>query len=350
MVCEMLWILKEENNGYVRKLGYRAFYIHYVLGGMELVRFRQLSKGSNTITKRFTEERKEMKRNFKLFSLLITILALMVVTACGSNNAGTNSVEKDKGTETAKEKTLIIGMSIPPVAFNPLANGDISSIYVQGFLFDPLLVLDETLNYTPKLATSIDTVDNQNYTINLDQNAKWTDGTPITADDVIFTLNYAADQEIQSVYGAFVSILEGVEATGKLPEGQTEIPSVKKVDDHTVTLITKQPVDPNLVKEQIGSKILILPKHVLEGIAKDQLGQDPFMLAPTVSSGAFKFVKYEKDQYVQLVANDDYYKGTPKLSNIYIKLLDSSSLVTQLRSGEIHTISGGSPSKIPVSD
>lgn len=299
-----------------------------------------------------------LKKSTVLLRLLVVVLAITVIAACSSNNnAGTSgtasptaSNASEGGEKPAADKTLFIGMSIPPVAFNPLANGDIASTYVQGFLFDPLLVMDGPLSFVPKLATSIESEDNQNYTIKLDEKAAWSDGTPITADDLIFTLNRAADPQVNSVYGAYVSILEGVEATGKLPEGQSEIPSVKKVDDHTVTLTTKQPVDPNLVKEQIGSKILILPKHILENVAKDQLAQDPFMLNPTVTSGAFKFVKYEKDQYVQLAANTDYYQGAPKLGNVYIKILTVPNLVAQLQSGEIHMTSGGSPAKIPVQD
>jgi peptide/nickel transport system substrate-binding protein len=303
-----------------------------------------------------------MKKKMHLLTLFIVLMALTVVTACGNTNTSntansqqsTNQTEnEDNGDGEAKpaaDKTLFIGVSIPPVAFNPLANGDIASTYVQGFLFDPLLVMDGPLNFVPKLATGIETTDNQNYTVHLDPAAVWSDGTPLIADDLIFTLNRAADPLVQSVYGAYVSILEGVEAGGKLPEGQSEIPSVKKVDEHTVALKTKQPVDPNLVKEQIGSKILILPKHVLEKVAKEQLAQDPFMLNPTVTSGPFKFVKFEKDQYVQLVANPNYYQGAPKLSNVYIKILTAPNLVAQLQSGEIHMTSGGSPSKIAVQD
>jgi peptide/nickel transport system substrate-binding protein len=302
-----------------------------------------------------------LKKSTALLRLLVIVLAITVIAACSSNNnAGTSGTSgtasptasnaSEGGDKPVADKTLFIGMSIPPVAFNPLANGDIASTYVQGFLFDPLLVMDGPLSFVPKLAASIESEDNQNYTIKLDEKAAWSDGTPLTADDVIFTLNRAADPQVNSVYGAYVSILEGVEATGKLPEGQSEIPSVKKVDDHTLTLTTKQPVDPNLVKEQIGSKILILPKHILENVAKDQLAQDPFMLNPTVTSGAFKFVKYEKDQYVQLAANTDYYQGSPKLGNVYIKILTVPNLVAQLQSGEIHMTSGGSPAKIPVQD
>ncbi|GBF72472.1 hypothetical protein PA598K_00727 [Paenibacillus sp. 598K] len=298
-----------------------------------------------------------LKKSALLLRLFVIVVAIAVIAACSNNNAGTSGTNEPpasngqaSGETPAADKTLFIGMSIPPVAFNPLANGDIASTYVQGFLFDPLLVMDGPLSFVPKLATSIESEDNQNYTIKLDEKATWSDGTPLTADDLIFTLNRAADPLVNSVYGAYVSILEGVEATGKLPEGQSEIPSVKKVDAHTVTLTTKQPVDPNLVKEQIGSKILILPKHVLDKVAKDQLAQDPFMLSPNVTSGAFTFVKYEKDQYVQLAANPDYYQGAPKLANVYIKILTVPNLVAQLQSGEIHMTSGGSPAKIPVQD
>ncbi len=138
--------------------------------------------------------------------------------------------------------------------------------------------------------------------------------------------------------------------TGKLAEGQTEIPSVKIVDEKTITFKTKSPVDINMVKEQIGSKFMILPKHVLENVNPANLSKDPFFQNPNVTSGAFKFVQYKKDQYVEFVRNEDYYLGKPELSKLFIKIVPGANMVAQLQTGEIHFNVSSGVGKIPAQD
>src|SRR5206468_3072575 len=81
--------------------------------------------------------------------------------------------------------------------------------------------------------------------------------------------------------------------------------------------------------------ILTMPKHVLQDVAPEQLQQNSFVQKPNISFGAFKFVSYQKDQYVELEANKDYIKGAPKIDKLYFKIMPAANIVAQLQSGEI---------------
>lgn len=292
------------------------------------------------------------KKWLKTSTVWLMVFALVFLAACSGGNSGADGGNGGDGGggNAGDEKTLFIGLTIPPTAFNPLVNGETASVVVQSFIFDSLLVMTGPGEFSPKLADAIETTDNQTYTIKLNKNAKWSDGTPITADDVIFTFNLAAHPKSQSVLGAYLAAVEGVEDNGKLPDGVETISSLEKIDDHTVRFKTKNVADPNMLYEQLGSKLYILPQHRLENIPKEAIATDSFTQNPDVTSGPFTFVKYEKDQYVQLKANPNYYLGTPKIDNIYIKILSAANLVTELQTGGIHMNFLGSISKIAVQD
>lgn len=262
----------------------------------------------------------------KSFSLIM-IVFLLLLAAC--NNATTGN------TSDTSDKTLYIGMVNPPILFNPINSSDVASQYIEGFIFDTLLDMPTSLEFTPKLADSFETTDNQTFTIKINEKANWSDGEPVTADDLAFTMNLIANPEVETHVGNFLTPLEGLE-NGKLPEGITEIPSVTVIDDKTLEFKTSQPVDPNMIKEQLGVKLMILPKHVLEDVDPKELSKDPFMQNPTVTNGPFKFVQYQKDSFVEFEQNADYYLGTPKLDKIFVKIMPAANIVAQLQTGEIH--------------
>lgn len=273
-------------------------------------------------------------------TLMLVLTVLLLLVAC--SNSTTNGTAN-----TSEEKNLFIGMVNPPIAFNTINSSDVASQYIEGFMFDSLLDMPESLKFTPKLAESFDTTDNQTYTIKINAKANWSDGTPVTAEDAVFTLNLIANPNVETHVGNFLTPLEGLE-NGKLPEGVTEIPSVKVIDEKTLEFKTTNPVDPNMIKEQLGVKLMILPKHILQDVDPKELSKDPFMQNPTVTNGPFKFVQYKKDQYVEFEKNPDYYLGTPKLDKIFVKIMPASNLVAQLQTGEIQM--NNSLGKIAVQD
>ncbi|TRZ36085.1 oligopeptide-binding protein AppA [Niallia circulans] len=285
-----------------------------------------------------------MKNVFRKGLGLFTIALLLLLTACsGVANTGTNS-------GGSKDNTMYIGLVNAPVSFNPINSSDIAASWLEKFMFDTFLEMTGPLEFTPKLADSFETEDNQTFTIKLNDKAEWSDGTPVTANDVAFTMNLVANPKTETAIGTYLTIIDGLNESGKFPDGVTEIPSLTIVDDKTIQFKTKTPVDPNMVKEQLGSKFMILPEHVLKDVAPEDLQKDPFMQKPTVTNGPFKFVQYAKDQYVEYAKNDNYYLGEVQLDKMFVKIMPAANLVAQLQTGEIQMNAAGGIGKIAVQD
>lgn len=281
-----------------------------------------------------------MKKLLKKISVLLLTLSLV---ACGSTGGG------DGGTGGLRD-TMYIGIQNTVSGFNPFNNTEAAANWIMRMMYPTLLDQPESTVFEPNIAESFDSEDGQNYTIKIKADANWSDGKPITADDVAYTLNLAAQADFETSYGNYLSSLDGVGNNGKLAAGVTSISGVAVVDDKTLTLKTKVPVDPNYLKELIGFNIFIAPKHVVETMDVSDLGSSEFATKPTVFGGPYKFVAYETGSYVQLEANESYHKGTPKTKNLYVKIMDATSLVTEIQSGGVDLLAGGGIGTITPSD
>ncbi|EST53548.1 ABC transporter substrate-binding protein [Brevibacillus panacihumi W25] len=277
----------------------------------------------------------------KRIANMLCITALIVLSACSGGGGQTPSANSD-ATNTSQPKAdpgkanqVFIGITNAPGSLNPINATDVTSNYLTWIMFEPLMELDPTLKFVPRLADSIETNDNQTYIAKLNQQAKWTDGQAFTAEDVLFTFQTIGNPNVMTSLTSWTPLLAGFDEKGQLAQGQTDIEGVKIIDPNTVEFRTKTPVDPNLFLEQIGRNIRYLPKHILKDVDMSTLHQNEFMQKLNVSTGAFKFVSYQKDQFVELEANKDYYRGAPKLERIFFKIMPSANIVAQLQSGEI---------------
>jgi peptide/nickel transport system substrate-binding protein len=266
------------------------------------------------------------KRKWVLTTFFIAIM--LMATACGSSTPADKSGSQ-------KKKVVNIGIMNAPAGFNPLESADTSQLLMSSILFLPLVELSDKMEYVPLLADSLDTQDFRTYTLKLNPKAKWTDGKPITADDVIFTVNLITDPKVASTAASNFGILEGVDDNGKKAAGADSISGVQKIDDYTVTFKTKEPVEKNMFYSMVGLRLKAVPKHILKDVALDKLYQNPFMQKPGVTSGAFKLVDYQKGQYAYFAANKEFFRGTPKLDEIYFKIMHGANITAQLQSGEI---------------
>ncbi|WP_151736880.1 ABC transporter substrate-binding protein [Paenibacillus tengchongensis] len=290
----------------------------------------------------------------------VMVLLMILVTACGSNSGSNTAATSGAGggnTSASAEgsggsasggadQPLYIGMVNPVTTFD-VFNLDNAGIFVNSFMSDTLVAMNSNYGFDPKLAEAIETTDNQNFTIKLNPNAKWSDGEPFTAADVEFTLRMFTDMNVKTLLN--MTFVAGLNDAGKRDEGQTELPFFQKVDDHTFVIKTKAPMETDLFKSQFGTYFRFLPEHVLKDVAPADLNKNEFMMNPTVTNGAYKFVKFAKDQYVQLAANDDYYGGTPNIKEIFIKMMPATNLAAQLQTGDIQLTSPG-VGLIPVQD
>ncbi|QRG66991.1 ABC transporter substrate-binding protein [Brevibacillus choshinensis] len=291
-----------------------------------------------------------MKRLWQPAVAMLLSLSVLI-SGCTSPGETAKPAESKTGQSSGTEKMVRIGVFNAPLSFNPLISSrDLSSAETSTLIFEPLLNRIKPLEFLPQLADSFDTEDKQTYTVKLNPKAKWTDGTPVTTEDVAYTLQLIANPKVESTLGSSIAFLEGVGPDGKLPEGQAEIAGLKVIDAQTFELHAKSPTDPNMIKEQFGMKFKPLPKHVFKDVNPEDLAKHPFMQKPDVTNGAFTFVKYEKDQYVEFAANKHYYRGAPKLDKIFVKIMPGTNLVAQLQSGEIEMNYGLGIGNLPDQD
>ncbi|SDG38079.1 peptide/nickel transport system substrate-binding protein [Fontibacillus panacisegetis] len=284
-----------------------------------------------------------MKARSKLLTIIL-IAALTVLSACGT----TNTTTEQPKTDTSK-KVVNIGVTYSPNTLNPLSPVGLVSSYVTGLMFLPLVEIDEDLTFKPMLADSIETKDNQTFTINLNKDAKWTDGNPVTADDVIFTFKLMANPKVASTYAYMYAIIEGLDDAGYLPEGKEDISGITKVDDHTLTIKTKAPTTLSIFQDSIGRYLLTVPQSALKDVAPENINKSEFMQKPSVTNGPFKLVEYSRDHYVTFEANADYFKGASKLNQLNFKVLQPTAISSQLQSGEID-MNIPSAGVIPIAD
>lgn len=281
----------------------------------------------------------------KKLTVLGAALALgasMLLAGCGGGSGTTSS---DGGAK--KEKALTIGLNNAPAEFNPLATPDNAGHFTSRLMYDTLLGQPEPYKFTPHLAVSFETKDKQTYTVKLNPKAVWSDGKPITADDVIFTINLAAKPGVQTSFGRYIKFIEGLNNNGKLTSGD-KIPSLKKIDDHTFEFKTKKPSDPNIIKSTIGFQVAIVPKHVFEKLEPKNIPTAPEVTSPKVFSGPYKFVKYVTNDHLELEANDKYVLGAPKIKKVFLTISKDINIVVNLKAGKI-TMNGSSGiGKIPV--
>jgi len=253
-----------------------------------------------------------------LAALLVGVPGLL--EACGSNSNGSPS----SSGQPVKGGHLVEGNSTDFNSFNTaIAPGNTYGIVVSGLVFDGLLVDKPNGELQPVLAAALPAVsaDGLTYTFKLRQDARWTDGRPVTAEDVVFTYQLFYDP----AYKAVPSPRRG--------DMERYVESAIAVDQYTVAIKTKQQYAPFLVTH---GKYGIMPKHVLGGLSPKEIATGPFNDNPTVTNGQFKVVKWDKGSQVVLERNTNYYRGAPLIDTFVRKVVpDTVVLAEQLKTGEV---------------
>ena len=189
-----------------------------------------------------------MKMGFSFKAILVLICTTILLTLSGCGGSGKDP--KAAGTNAKVKKVINIGIMNAPSGFNPLEWSDVAQNSCTAILFQPLVELDDDMKYVPMLADSIETKDNQTFVISLNKKAKWTDGQPVTAADVLFTLKLISNPKVASSVASNFSLLEGLDGNGKNVSGG-DITGVKKINDYMLELKTKAPMDFDIILRMI---------------------------------------------------------------------------------------------------
>ncbi len=248
------------------------------------------------------------------------------------------------GVRSAPKSSLVVvsGMWSPPNNFSPINTDSSYGFYAVRFIFQGMLetrLENNQLKFFPSLASRWEVgADRQTFTFTIHPKAAWHDGKPVTADDVLFTVMTISDLKTETNRGAEIATIAGLEVNGKRTPGAQL--GFRIINSKTFEVKTKVPVDPAAFLEHFGSLVYILPQHILGSVPPDQLSRHPFFQQPTVGNGPYKFVQYKPDQYVELVANDNYHLGTPTIRRVFIRIIPPTIMLAQLERGDLDVTAG----------
>jgi len=224
-------------------------------------------------------------------------------------------------------------------SIHPVSLGTGNQELMADLTFSTLVDVDsDEVTILPDLAESWEVSDDATtYTFHLNPAAVWTDGEPVTADDVVWTIAWA-NQNPDAFKQLSVAAFQGV-VGGDAVAGTTDTPSgVKKIDDHTVEITLEQP-DSTFLRRLAGAVYYILPKHVLEGITAAEAETCDFCLGvagKVIGSGPYDLTTSISATGAGFTAKENYWKGKDaEIKEIDYRIQESSVSVAQLAAGEL---------------
>ncbi len=211
----------------------------------------------------------------------------------------------------ANENAVVVAIEEQTPRINPLYDEDHDP--TLSLVFSGLTSHNENSNVVPELAKSWQMSDDGlEYVFELRDDAFWHDGVKFSAKDVKFTIEAAQDKKLNAPAISNYEVVKSVEILG----------------DYKVKITLNEPFPPFLDALSFG----VLPEHILKG--KD-IATDKFNDAP-IGTGAYKLVKWKKDESLEFVANEKFYKGEPKIKRLFLKIVGDENLrLVDLKSGEI---------------
>lgn len=224
--------------------------------------------------------------------------------------------------EPKKGGQVIVGLSQEPTIFNPLKSTLEVDRGAQFALFDSLWRIDPDAVLVPNLATEIPTVENGGisedgltYTFKLRDDAKWHDGEPFTAADVVFSHNTIMNPDF--IPGTRV--------------GHDQVAEISAPDDNTVTMTLKEAYAPFLT---VWADTYIVPEHILKDV--EDLNTAEFNSTAPVGTGPFTWVERVPGDHITMQANPNYHGPGPYLDTLIMKYVpDLTVLYTQFKTGEV---------------
>jgi peptide/nickel transport system substrate-binding protein len=298
--------------------------------------------------------RKERRWKKVLSALMLT--AAMGITAVGCGTSGGNTGSQPQGenaaaTEMAEVSDDIVNIGVTDTlgTLNPLLmdGGEINK-YATSLMFLPLVELNSKLEFEGEIADSVTTEDNKNFIVHIDEKATWSDGEKITADDVVYTALRLTSPVIGNTSMMYY-VFEGVGDDGFTEEGAESIDGIKAIDDATVQFTTKDEMSLTTFENSYARYLMTLPKHVIEQYSEEELKTADWFNHPDVVSGPYMVTDFDVDHYISYKANENYWKGAPKIAKLNIKIVSGSQLYAGLQSGEID-ITQPTMSVIPQED
>ncbi len=260
--------------------------------------------------------------------LLAAAIIFSAAAGCGRGAAAGTAATSAAGGAASSEKsktsdTLIYGSAADPRGLDPALVDDIESVKLMCNIYEGLLKYKkDSTEVEPSLAESWDvSKDGLAYVFHLRKGVKFQDGTDFNAQAVKYNIDRQLKPKVteEMGYAAFV---------------YGSVKDVQVIDNDTVQINMKEPCTPFLNNLAMNLGALIVSPKALED-NKNNVNEAP------CGTGPYKFVKWEKDQDIVLVRNDEYWGTKAIAKNVIFKTIkDNSARVVALNNGEVDIIDG----------
>jgi peptide/nickel transport system substrate-binding protein len=249
-------------------------------------------------------------------TLSLSFMVLLLVLLAGCQKIEEFQYSGKKG------GTLVISLLNEPSNLNPIYPSLTGTSPVTGQLFTPLISEKPNGKVRPALAESwIYSEDLSSITYTIAKDAAWHDGKPVTAEDVVFTVEQILNSKNNSPVAQKLTYVENVEAV-----------STREV---------RFDLNQVYAGELQSTNIYPIPKHILE--REENLANADFNSSP-VGSGPYKIEEWNKGKWIELTANSDYFRGRPPVDRMVFYTPSSvEELLFELGEGSVDLAFGMPP-------
>lgn len=248
---------------------------------------------------------------------LLVLMALIVAGCTSSNNS--TSTNNNQTAAPKLQQIYRLGIVANDInSFDPGIASDKNSVEAVMMVFTGLVQLNDQLQVTPQLSTSYDlSPDNLTYTFHLAHNLKFSDGTPLNAQDVVYSLDRALSPTVAQQNSVTATYLGLIKDSAQRLGGQKKTligDSIKLLDPSTVSLTLSHP-SPYFLKALTYPTSFIVEKSVIDKWGakwtdhlSDRGGQG--------GAGPFVVKNYDHSTGIQFVANRNYSGPKPRLQEV----------------------------------
>jgi len=221
------------------------------------------------------------------------------------------------GPKAPRDQRLTVVGQGWPISLIPHGMPEIFTVMVQSNLYEGLVEFDSRMKVVPLLAENWETPDPLTWVFKLRRGIAFHDGSPFTADDVVFSLRRAKEDPGSSLRANFV-----------------QVDTIAKVDDYTVRITTRRPF-PLLLYKLVS--VFIVPRGAFTNLGPARFGQSP------VGTGPYRLKSYPAEGPLVLEAFPEYWRSLPQFGEM--------QFIAPTMSGEVQRLlAGGRPVIIPMLD
>lgn len=257
----------------------------------------------------------------KLTCLLLALVMLLSMTACALNGGQANSAgsqtttgsdpESASADTSAHRDTLTVAISREPKSLLPYASNDTGTSYITHQIYDALLSTDADMNLLPGLATEWEQIDDTHYRFKLREGVTFQDGSPFTAEDVLYTFGLNSTNE------ASKSVIGPVDIENSIAE-----------DDHTVVIALTEPYP---------AFLNVCALDLAGIVSKSAMEADPEGYANhPVGTGAFQFDEWATGDHLGFTANKNWWGGEINFDKLVLRYIaENSTRAIEAESGGV---------------